>query len=272
MTQPTLLHYSVQGAGAPAILVHGLAASRYDWEALVPHLVDNGYCTYAVDLLGHGDSPKPRDPGMYTAKTVYATLEDWIENLEICPPFVLISHSLGGLLSLHYAVRHPGKLKAIVLIDPLYTPQQLFPIVRWLSHRSAVAVGSSVLRKIPLELISSLLGWDPIPTAQFSRLARRRIALDYKRASPYIFNMVSEIDDMTPNLKDLNFPVLVIWGQKDLTLYPASFPPLVSALYQATGVPLPISGHHPHIGEPEKVNRLILEFLAASQIEKSLTV
>ncbi|MBN2550190.1 MAG: alpha/beta hydrolase [Anaerolineales bacterium] len=270
MTQKNLLHYSVQGTGSPAILIHGLAASRYDWDALIPRLTLHSYCTYAVDLLGHGDSPKPIDPQMYTVKTLYATLEDWIEHLDICHPLVLIGHSLGGLMSLHYALRHPGEIKAMVLIDPLYTFQQLSPVVRLLS-RSPLA-RSSFHRSIPLELVNILLGWDPIPTAQFSEQVRKRIALDYKRASPHIFHIVQDLVEMTPNLKYLDIPVLVIWGEKDLTLDPSSFPSLVSALCQATGVSMPGSGHHPHIGEPERVNQLILDFLAANLVEKRIAV
>jgi pimeloyl-ACP methyl ester carboxylesterase len=57
-------------------------------------------------------------------------------------------------------------------------------------------------------------------------------------------------------------PALVIWGDQDLTLKPASFPRLVQSLPDAAGFPIAGSGHQPHIGKPEEVNRAVLDFFA----------
>ena len=50
------LHYTKQGEGPPAVLVHGFAASNFDWAYLEPDLVENGYQVYSPDLIGHGKS------------------------------------------------------------------------------------------------------------------------------------------------------------------------------------------------------------------------
>jgi pimeloyl-ACP methyl ester carboxylesterase len=255
------LNYITEGAGPPAILVHGLAASLYDWEVLVPELVSYGYRSFAVDLFGHGDSPKPDQPELYTASTLYQTLEDWIESLEASPPYLLVGHSLGGYLVLKYGLSHPGKVGAMVLIDPLFCPRQLSPVLRLFNRRPTI--GMKALQAVPLKILDTVLGWDPINLAQFSPHARRQIALDYKRASPYIMNIPHTVPDLSPRLNEVKPATLVIWGDRDLTLNPASFPDLVEGLPNAAGHPIQACGHQPHIGKPVLVNRLIVDFLNA---------
>ncbi|MBI3737910.1 MAG: alpha/beta fold hydrolase, partial [Chloroflexi bacterium] len=56
---PTTTNFISKGKGSPVILIHGLAASLHDWDFLLPELDKAGYAGYALDLLGHGESPKP---------------------------------------------------------------------------------------------------------------------------------------------------------------------------------------------------------------------
>ena len=102
------LNYTDQGRGPTAILLHGMAASLYDWEALSPALAAVGFRALAVDLLGPGDSHKPEDPDAYTLETFYTHLEEWTANLDAPPPYYLVGHSLGGYLGLLFAMRQPA--------------------------------------------------------------------------------------------------------------------------------------------------------------------
>ena len=77
------LQYIEMGAGPAVILLHGIAASSYDWAALMPALASLGYRALAVDLLGHGDSPKPQDPRAYTLENCYQSLETWVADLAL---------------------------------------------------------------------------------------------------------------------------------------------------------------------------------------------
>lgn len=89
-------YYEVAGQGQPVVLVHGMAASRRDWDFLVPELVQAGYRTYRLDLLGHGASSKPRDARRYTIEDLYAHLDAWLAHQDINEPAVFIGHSMGG--------------------------------------------------------------------------------------------------------------------------------------------------------------------------------
>lgn len=172
---------------------------------------------------------------------------------------MLIGHSLGGYVSLKYAVRHPDKVSCLVLIDPFYSKSQLSPIIRFFTKRPKVGV--KALQSIPITVIDSVLGWDPINIAQFPPEWRWQIAYNVKRASPNILEIPSTIEDLTDELSQIQTPILVIWGNKDLTLFPESFKELVNRLPNASGHEVAGCRHHPHIGKPVLVNRLILDFL-----------
>jgi pimeloyl-ACP methyl ester carboxylesterase len=253
------------GTGPTVILLHGMAASSCDWAALMPALAALGYRALAVDLLGHGDSPKPEDPRAYTLENCYQSLETWVSELALQGPLIWIGHSLGGYLCLEFALRHEKQVAALALVDPLYKLGQISPLLRL--FRGRADLGAKAMEAVPLELIDRLLAWDSTNLAGFSPQARRQIALDYKRASPNILHYTQDIQDLTPRLGQVYSPTLVVWGERDLTLRPASFPALVARLPHATGHCLPRSGHQPHIGQPVRVNRLILDFLAEQTAE-----
>ena len=67
-------------------MVHGLAASLHDWDALLPEFAKHGYSGYALDLLGHGESAKPPKVDDYTGDTVFAHMRDWANSLELNEP------------------------------------------------------------------------------------------------------------------------------------------------------------------------------------------
>lgn len=258
------LNYIASGSGSPVILVHGWGASMYDWASLIPDLAMAGYEAYAVDLLGHGDSIKPDESEYYCRDGLYETFEAWLESLEAEPPYILVGHSLGGYMSLLYGLRHPADVRALALINPLYSPDQVSPILRWACQRPDLGV--KALELATPQMIDRVLGWDPTSKAHFPPHIRLQIAIDYKRASPHILYIPRTISDLTPEIDGLNVPSQVIWGDKDRSLKPSSFPKLVSTLPKASGKKIRGCGHQPHLGHPEIVNHLVIDFISnASQ-------
>lgn len=253
------LYYSVQGDGDVVVLVHGVAASMHDWDVLIPNLVNRGYKAIALDLLGHGNSKKPGDPKFYTSNNVYYAFKKWIDLLPLDKPFIFISHSLGGYIVLRYAINQPSNVRGMVLINPYYRSDQLSPVLKLLNTNPLLS--EKAIRITPLWLIDWMLGWDPIKSGRFSPEARYQIAYDYKRAAPYIMHIPNTLTDITTKIPDLPHPVRVIWGEKDQTLNPDSFQQLVELLSIAEGYAIKNAGHQPHIGNPETVNQLILEFV-----------
>ena len=263
------INYTFQGDGDPIILIHGIAASLYDWEALMPALAGSGYRSYALDLPGHGESAKPNDPEFYRAESIYNQMGDWIDSLELTQPPILVCHSLGGYFGLQFGLLRPHQLRALVLIDPFYTPLQITPILRLFNRRPEIS--SKFLGLIPEWLVNLVLGLDPTSKNRFTETARHHIADDYKRASPCIMYITASAVDLTPQLNQIETRTLVIWGKRDLTLDRSSYPRLVERLPNARGRSLPGCGHQPHIGNPDLIHQLLVEFFDHLPVDDGLS-
>lgn len=256
--------YSVrQGDGAPVILIHGVAASVGDWVDISPALVNAGYATYALDLLGHGRSIKPKDLKEYNITRIFLDFETWLESLELDSPLILLGHSLGGYLSIEYALRYPERVRALVLIDPFYSLDQLSPLLRFHYRRPIINLGlisyaPRWLIRLSIELTSLFIRNGYI--APQTREGRAQTADDYKRASPGIYNILTTVRDLTLDLPKVQVPTLVAWGAHDQSLSPDSFRTLAATLPNAQAVEL-VSGHVPHQSHPALLNPHILAFL-----------
>lgn len=115
--QPGLrVHYTDEGnrEGRTLILVHGFAASVHAWrpwiERLSPH-----YRLIAIDLPGHGLTEAPE--GYKASLEGNAALVDALANEVGVRRFVLAGNSMGGAVSLAYAMAHGDRLDGLVLVD-----------------------------------------------------------------------------------------------------------------------------------------------------------
>lgn len=100
-------------AGADLMLVHGMASSGRYWGTNLGPLAER-YRVVAPDLLGFGRSPKPQDSS-YSPSEHAAMLARVAEAAGA--PLVVVGHSLGALLALHFAVRYPHLVRGAVLLS-----------------------------------------------------------------------------------------------------------------------------------------------------------
>lgn len=106
--------YTKQGEGEPMVFFHNAGNDHRIWDAQVGYF-SKRYEVYAVDSLGYGQSDKPDTD--YTL-TVYTDMVDaFIETVGIENP-VIVGHCVGSSMSLHYAVKNPDKVKALILFSP----------------------------------------------------------------------------------------------------------------------------------------------------------
>ena len=248
------------GKGQPVILVHGLAASLRQWDLLIPKLIEAGFSAHALDLQGHGDSAKPEEIEDYHIEAYFDQFTRWIDSLGFNgTPLSIVSHSLGAYLSLLFALRFPKRVQMLILTDPLYSPKQLSPFLR-LAMRNPNP-GIRILEKLPPWIFDLVLRWTEKTQRRVPTLIRRQLAIDFKRASSLILYTTRTIRDITPQIPRIQVPSFVIWGKKDLTLSPRSFPRLARFLPQATSYNFPLCGHIPHLTEAAIYNQKVLDFI-----------
>jgi pimeloyl-ACP methyl ester carboxylesterase len=265
----SIVNFVRQGEGAPIILAHGLAASLHDWDDLLPELAGAGYAGYALDLLGHGESYKPVPRAEYTVEKVFDHFSHWIDLLQLTEPMTLVGHSLGGALSLMYALRYPKRVNALVLVDPFYDVRQLSPAIqspflrRLLSARIVDLTPYWVYRLfVDATSFNFYIGQGE--SHMLPEHIRYQTALDFKRASSGIYNIVHTLPNLIPHLSHIHQPTLLVWGGRDQTLDPRSFPQLGKLLPNITGSQImPICGHVPHQCHPDQLNPHVMEFLHA---------
>lgn len=92
------------------VLLHGLASAARMWDGVGAAFAERGHGALAVDLRGHGESPKPDDG--YDFDTVVA---DLVPHLVDQP--VLAGQSYGGNVVVEVAARHPELVRAIACVD-----------------------------------------------------------------------------------------------------------------------------------------------------------
>jgi pimeloyl-ACP methyl ester carboxylesterase len=110
-----VLDYGTAGK-PPMLCVHGSAAHAHWFDFVAPGLTGD-YHVLAPDLRGHGDSEWDRsaEPA-YNYDRYAADLHELTEKLDL-RDFILVGHSMGGLVSIVYAATYPGRAKAFIMID-----------------------------------------------------------------------------------------------------------------------------------------------------------
>jgi pimeloyl-ACP methyl ester carboxylesterase len=109
------------GRGAPPlVLLHGFTGSSNDWVDVVEDLaVDRRVITF--DHRGHGESTNIGDESGYSFARLVGDLETVLDDfgVELCD---LLGHSMGGAVAMRYALRHPDRLRSLILMDTAARP------------------------------------------------------------------------------------------------------------------------------------------------------
>ena len=105
--------YRSAGSGPAVVLVHGITSTSATWERVMPYLATR-FTVIAPDLLGHGQSAKPR--GDYSLGAYASGVRDLMVTLgEESATFV--GHSLGGGVVMQLAYQFPERCQRLVLVD-----------------------------------------------------------------------------------------------------------------------------------------------------------
>jgi pimeloyl-ACP methyl ester carboxylesterase len=116
VTDDAPIHIATTEIGVEAtetiVFTHGWIDDRTAWDGVLAELGDDVH-SVSWDLRGHGESDVA-PPGQYTRDHALADMQRVVEAAGT--PVILAGHSLGGYLSLAYALRHPEQVRALVLV------------------------------------------------------------------------------------------------------------------------------------------------------------
>src|SRR5947199_9590259 len=119
--------YRTAGAGGPVVLlIHGITGNAKQWDEIVPVLAER-YTVVAPDLLGHGESAKPR--GDYSLGAYAASVRDLLVALGHRRATV-IGHSLGGGIAMQFSYEYPPFAERLVLVSSGGLGSEVHPLLR----------------------------------------------------------------------------------------------------------------------------------------------
>src|SRR4051794_15720283 len=105
--------YRLAGQGPPLLLLHGITSSSQTWAKVLPALAEH-HTVIAPDLVGHGESAKPR--GDYSLGAYASGIRDLMAALRHDRATV-VGHSLGGGIAMQMAYQFPQRVERLVLVD-----------------------------------------------------------------------------------------------------------------------------------------------------------
>jgi len=247
-------------------LIHGYGAGMWVWEKQI-EVLSQLYRVYAVDVIGHGFSDRPKIP--YTPEAYIHFLRDFMDRVGI-EKATLIGNSMGGGIAWATAILFPERVDGLILIDCV--PPDVLAQVKNESLRTLIAIRN--IPCLPYLVISvrsiSSMRWvlkDCVSDVKLitPEVVKRQYELSRIKGTTWVLYSTLKHAEEALKLRDqfslIRQPALFIWGEKDII-----FPPDVGeTLHRAiTGSKFQLiekSGHIPMWESPDIVNQAILDFL-----------
>jgi pimeloyl-ACP methyl ester carboxylesterase len=250
------------GGGRPLLAVHGFTGAKEDFAGPGGALAGRGWHVASPDLRGHGASPAP--PTGYGLVEMAGDLVALADALD-WPGFVLLGHSMGGMVAQRLALDHPQRVRALVLVGTTHGAVDV--------DRGLVELACEVVRGggMPaLVAAQRALLADAAETPSGRRLrARFPDWEDYRdrsilACSPDMYvEAVKAMLDATSRLDALaalDVPTLVVVGEEDEVMLDGSRR-LAAAIPGAELVVLAGAAHSPQVEAPEAFLDAVVGFL-----------
>lgn len=221
-------HYLDEGAGEPVVMLHGNPTWSFYYRDLVKALRSD-YRAIVPDHIGCGYSDKPDDSDYsYTLTRRVDDLEALLEHLEVERDLTLVCHDWGGMIGMAYAVRHPERIRRIVLMNTaaFHLPDHM-KMPPSLSFVRDTPLGSFFVQRF--NLFSRGAAWLA-PRRRMSKALRDAYCAPYDRYENRIatlrfvqdiplrpgdtsYDTVSDVEAGLSLFRDI--PILLLWGEKD---------------------------------------------------------
>lgn len=259
--------YEWQGPenGKKVVLVHGYASPYFIWDRTIPALAAAGFRVLRFDLYGRGLSERLK--GDYACEVFERQLLDLLDALGVKEPVDLVGLSMGGAIVTRFTDLHPERVRRLVLIGTAGVNQlpasAKFLTTPHVGEWVMKAFGDFfVMRVLPKEVTEDLPGLstaNEVYAAQLHYRGYKHALLSTLRNGP----LTGQEDAFARVGRQEHRAGLLIWGTRD-TVVPYKVHQRVKDLIPWLDF-RPIEGarHCANYEQPEPVNRILVEFLAA---------
>ena len=259
------MNYNVVTVGgiAPLMLLHGFTGCAQSWDHLHAALSPR-FRAIMPDLLGHGRSDAPDDPGRYRMERCIEDLIAILDRLGLEQTH-LLGYSMGGRVALAVAIAHPDRIASLIL-------ESSSPGLAGDGERQARIASDNALADLAeREGIEAFIArWERMPLfatqerlpEQFrERLHKQRLANNPKGLANSLRGLGTGVHSpLWEQLGELRMPCLIMAGELD-----NKFVGIAQRMAHAiTGAQIAVvagAGHTIHLEQPTSFERVVMEFL-----------
>jgi 3-oxoadipate enol-lactonase len=266
------VYYEEHGSGDPLLLIMGLAADSTAWMFQVPDFAQH-YRTIVFDNRGVGRTSKPAGP--YTIHEMADDAAGLLDVLDVRRAHV-VGVSMGGMIAQELALRHPARVRSLVLACTYPEPDaeiernRRFSLEQFGGTVTAEGEMQVDLKAInPMDFLQHLL--PAVFNQEFIAKELPKLIQVFSGALQYGFSMEAILGQVaavmnhkaTERLHQIAVPTLVITGDADRLIPPANSDILAKHIPGAKLVRIAGGSHGFNFETPEVFNRAVLEFLAS---------
>lgn len=248
------LEYAEQGNsdGVPVIFLHGITDSWHSFESVMANLPSSIHA-FAISQRGHGNSERPLQN--YKPKDFAADIAEFVKQKNLGKVFIA-GHSMGGVNAQQFAIDYPGLIKGLVIIDsdPSLKSNPGMPEF----YQEVSKMEGAISREFMDGFQRATLA-KPIDSVYYNLLVDEGTkvpAIVFKAA----FEGLMQVD-FTEQLKQINSPALIFWGNKDSFCVFKGQETLINNIKNSTLIVYGNTGHALHWEEPKKFTRDLVNFI-----------
>ena len=243
------------------LCVHGGAAHAHWYDFVAPGFTPD-HRVLSLDLRGHGDSAWA-DTHTYSWKTYGADIDALVEKLDL-RDFVLIGHSMGGMISLVYAATHSGRVGRLVIVDSI----MLMPMDRVLKMREfaakparSYATQEELVARYRLEPADSQMAAPDVIQRMALHSGRQDAHGQWQhKADRRVYANFEQIEGI-PLWEKIKVPALAIRGERSTRFTPEVLAEVRARAPQVQIAEVPASDHHIMLDNPQKFVEVVRNFL-----------
>jgi pimeloyl-ACP methyl ester carboxylesterase len=262
------LHYLDYGTPGrtPMLCLHGGAAHAHWFDFVAPGFTSN-YHVRALDQRGHGDSAWVQPPA-YTYEDYASDLAEVVERFDL-RDFVLVGHSMGGMVALVYAATHPGRVGRLVVVDTtMRMPEERLAAMREVGNRQSRGHAT-------LDEFVARFRLRPPGTSAAPQIVRHLAQNSGRQTEDggwrhkfdrNVYAMRPALDGV-PYWSHIGVPALLVKGARSERITPQIFAEVQARCPQVELAEVADSDHHVTLDNPAGFVQAVGAFLAKSGME-----